>query len=113
MNTTEAVVKTQRVRRVVSAREKAAAVLAVWSGRRNPARVCRELGVSWGLVNSWEKRALIGIFRALGGLALPLSRQGELGNRLEGLLTELKPSAIPERETEPAPAVAPRTENAA
>ena len=96
MNTTET--KVRKARQVYSAREKAGAVLAVWSGRRSPSRVCREAGTSWGLLNSWEKRALLGIYRALGGVELPAKRQGELGSRLEGLLTGLTPA----KGTEPA-----------
>ena len=90
MNATNLEGKKRKARRMHSARDKVAAVLAVWSGRRNPSRVCRDLGVNWGIVNSWEKKALAGMLKALGGETPPESSQGELGNRLEGLLAGLQ-----------------------
>ena len=51
--------------RVYSAKEKSQAVLALWSGRRNAASLMKELGVAWGVLNSWEKRALSGMMTAL------------------------------------------------
>jgi len=81
----------KRPRKVFSAREKAQAVLAVWSGRRKPAAVCKGLGTTWGALNAWEKVALGGILKALG-LETPVAETAGLclGNRLEKLL------AVPE-----------------
>lgn len=89
MNTTNTVEKKRKTRRVVSARAKAQAVLAVWSSRRNASQVCRELGVNWGSLNGWEKKGLQGIHKAMGGEELISPVQGELGRRLEGLLVGL------------------------
>jgi transposase-like protein len=90
--------KERKARRVISAREKAQAVLAVWSGRRTTSRICKELGASWGLLKSWEKKALAGMLKGLGGEALPARTPGELGSRLENLLGETQPTG-----TNPAP----------
>ena len=89
MNTTNTIEKKRKPRRVVSARAKAQAILAVWSGRRNASQVCRELGVNWGTLNGWERKGLWGIRKALGGEELASPARGELGRRLEGLLTEM------------------------
>ncbi|MFA5112048.1 MAG: hypothetical protein WC443_11620 [Desulfobaccales bacterium] len=68
------------------------ALLSVWSGRRRPARVCREMGINWGVFNSWEKRAIRGIREALGEAPgnpeTELPGQVRLGSRLEALLVE-------------------------
>ena len=89
MNTTNTVEKKRQARRVVSARAKAQAVLAIWSGRRKTSQVCRELGVNWGTLSGWERKGLQGIHRAMGGEVLTSPVQGELGRRLEGLLVGL------------------------
>jgi transposase-like protein len=96
MNTTTEK-KTRRVRRSYRASEKAAAVLAVWGGRRRAARVCRELGINWGILNGWEKRAIQGIRESLGSTEeTPVEREGlALGKRLEELLGQTeKPLAV-------------------
>ena len=66
------------------------ALLAVWSGRRRTARVCKELGINWGHFNSWEKKAIRGIREALEEVpGKPASEQPgvvRLGPRLESLL---------------------------
>ena len=86
MTTQEKEVRKQR--KVFSAREKAQAVLSVWSGRRKPAAVCKSLGIAWGLLNSWEKTGLGGILKALGQEQIaPEVGSMALGTRLEKLLT--------------------------
>ena len=94
MNTTTEK-KTKRMRRSYSAKEKGSALLAVWSGRRRPARVCREMGINWGVFNSWEKRAIRGMREALGETPGKPETQVpgvvRLGKRLETLLGEPGP----------------------
>ena len=51
--------------RELSAMEKCKAVLAVWSERRNPTDVCRELSVNWATLHQWQSRALEGMLQAL------------------------------------------------
>jgi len=77
----------RRRSRVYSAKEKAQAVLALWSGRRNTAALTKELEAPWALINLWEKQALTGMLTALDPTwkqveAAPLS----LPPRLEKLM---------------------------
>ena len=58
----------EKKRRKVSdhtAEEKCRAVLSVWTERRKPGEVCRELGVGWGILNQWQERAMEGMLLAL------------------------------------------------
>lgn len=48
-----------------TAEEKCRAVLSVWTERRKPGDVCRELGVAWSLLNQWQERAMEGMLLAL------------------------------------------------
>jgi transposase-like protein len=82
-------IKPRRERKIYSAAEKGMAVLAVWSGRRVPGRISRQMGISWTVISNWEKRALEGMLRGLGvetGNSQP--ENGELGKRLERLLAQ-------------------------
>jgi len=45
--------------------EKCRAVLSVWTERRKPGEVCRELGVAWGILQQWQDRAMEGMLMAL------------------------------------------------
>jgi transposase-like protein len=45
--------------------EKCRAVLSVWTERRKPGEVCRELGVDWGMLKQWQDRAMGGMLLAL------------------------------------------------
>ena len=75
--------------KVFTAKEKAQAVLSVWSGRRKPSAVSKVLGVNWAILNMWEKMAIVGILKALGAEEQELAAQQglNLGSRLERLLT--------------------------
>ena len=44
---------------------KCAAVLSIWSERRKPAEVCRELGINWPTLNGWQNQAMEGMLQAL------------------------------------------------
>ena len=57
----------KRGRRVLgyTAEEKCRAVLSVWTERRKPGEVCRELGVDWGVLQQWQDRAMEGMLLAL------------------------------------------------
>lgn len=54
-----------RQRRVFGAKEKCEAVLAVWSERRTPTEVCRELGIPWQQLNAWQKVAMEALLKGL------------------------------------------------
>jgi transposase-like protein len=45
--------------------EKCRAVLSVWTERKKPGEVCRELGVAWGILKQWQYRAMEGMLLAL------------------------------------------------
>ena len=45
--------------------EKCRAVLLVWTERRKPGEICRELGVDWGILQQWQDRAMEGMLLAL------------------------------------------------
>ena len=48
-----------------TAEEKCRAVLSVWTEKRKPGEVCRELGVAWSSLNQWQDRAMEGMLMAL------------------------------------------------
>lgn len=79
--------KAKRSRRAHPAREKCLAVLSVWAQKRRASTVCRELGISWGILNQWEKRALQGMLAGLGQKEPIGDQPVSLGRRLERLLT--------------------------
>ena len=84
----------RRRSRVYGAKEKAQAVLALWSGRRSPTALTQELEVPWTLINTWEKRALSGMLTALD----PTWKKAEeaplsLPPRLEKLMGQTLPPA--------------------
>jgi transposase-like protein len=57
----------KRGRRILghTVEEKCRAVLLVWTERRKPGEVCRELGVDWGVLQQWQDRAMEGMLLAL------------------------------------------------
>ncbi len=78
---------TRQSRREFSARVKCEAVLAVWSERRGPTEVCRELGIKWGSLNHWQNQALSAMMTALGPKkSKETQRPPALGPKLEKLL---------------------------
>jgi hypothetical protein len=44
---------------------KCEAVLSIWSERRRPAEICRELGINWAVLSAWQNRALEGMLQSL------------------------------------------------
>ena len=72
---------------------KTQAVLSVWTEKRKPQEVCRELGIHWAQLRNWENRALDGMLTFLS----PTPRQAELpalSKRVERLLTR-RTKALP------------------
>ena len=47
------------------AEEKCQAVLTLWTERRKPGEICREMGVTWGVLQQWQDRAMEGMLLAL------------------------------------------------
>lgn len=89
--------ETTKPRRSVSksipAAEKCRAVLSVWTEKRKPAAVCRDLGIKWTILMHWQNRALEGMLQALEprrnleqGVALSPRLQSLLDYREKSLL---------------------------
>ena len=68
-----------------TAEQKCRAVLSVWTERRKPGEVCRELGVAWSLLNQWQERAMEGMLMALQP-RVPVEKGVALNPRLAVLL---------------------------
>jgi transposase-like protein len=69
-----------------TAEEKCRAVLSVWTERRKPGEICRELGVAWGILNQWQERAMEGMLLALQPRILVMEKTVALNSRLAVLL---------------------------
>ena len=69
-----------------SAEQKAQAVLAVWTERRKPLEICRELGIAWTILDQWQKRAMEGMLQALEPRAI-IEKGSPLSPRLQILLS--------------------------
>ncbi len=101
--------KKTRIYQKFSAKEKAKAVLSIWSERRKPSEVCRELGVKGTNLTNWQNKALEGMLKELGPrnpkeeekipaigdrlkrlLDRKMSRHGESQSRLQQRLTEIQ-----------------------
>ncbi len=77
-----------------TAEQKCRAVLSVWTERRNPGEVCRELGISWTRLNDWQDRAMEGMLLALRP-RVPMEKGVALNPRLAVLLErKIKGGAI-------------------
>ncbi len=48
-----------------TAEERCQAVLTLWTERRKPGEICREMGVTWGVLQQWQDRAMEGMLLAL------------------------------------------------
>ena len=68
-----------------TAQEKCQAVLALWTDRRKPGEVCREMGVAWSALQQWQDRAMEGMLLALQP-RLQVERGVALSPRLAVLL---------------------------
>ncbi len=68
-----------------TAEQKCRAVLSVWTERRKPGEVCRELGIAWNLLNQWQERAMEAMLLALQP-RVPVEKAVTLSSRLAVLL---------------------------
>jgi len=59
--------KAERKRHTLNygAMEKCRAVLSIWTERRKPSAICREMQVPWMVLAQWQKRAMEGMLQAL------------------------------------------------
>ncbi len=69
-----------------TAQEKSRAVLSLWTEKRKPGELCRELGVSWAQLNAWQERAMEGILLALQPRVASVEKTMVLSRRLAVLL---------------------------
>ena len=76
-----------------TAEEKCRAVLSVWTEKRKPSQICKELGIKWTILMHWQNRALEGMLQALEprrnlaqGAALSPRLQTLLAHREKNLL---------------------------
>src|SRR5512139_2553357 len=69
-----------------TAEEKCRAVLSVWTERRKPGEVCREMGVPWSVLNHWQERAMEGMLLALQPRVAMIEKTVALNSRLAVLL---------------------------
>jgi hypothetical protein len=78
-------VRTRKEPLPFTAQQRVQAVLAVWTERRRPAEVCRELAITEKVLSHWETRALSGMLTALEA---PTRREAgpALSPKLERLL---------------------------
>ena len=67
------------------AAEKCRAVLSVWTEKRKPGEVCRELDIPYMVLSHWQNRALEGMLQALEP-RVRLDRGPALSPRLQALL---------------------------
>jgi transposase-like protein len=81
-----------RERREFPAKVKCEAVLAVWSERRKPAEICRELEIPWQQLQNWQNQAMDAMLVRLS--PRPSAAEPALNSRLQKLLdqTERKTS---------------------
>jgi hypothetical protein len=70
-----------------TAQQRVQAVLSLWTERRRPGEVCRELAITEKVLSHWEKRALSGMLQALEA---PTRRDAgpALSSKLERLLAQ-------------------------
>ena len=76
-----------KARRSFTAKLKCEAVLSVWSERRKPAEVCRELEIEWQQLNNWQDTAMKAMMQALDPKRTPDGqRLAAVSPRVEKLL---------------------------
>ncbi len=67
------------------AMEKCRAVLSIWTERRKPSEICRELSIPWMVIAQWQKRAMEGMLQALEP-RVRLEKGPALSSRLQAML---------------------------
>ena len=80
-------IKSEKKRQTMNygALEKCQAVLLLWTERRKPAEICRELSIPWMVLAQWQNRALEGMLQALEP-RVNLDKGPALSPRLQAML---------------------------
>jgi len=88
-------IKGERKRQMVNygAMEKCQAVLSIWTERRRPAEICRELQIPWMVLAHWQKRAMEGMLQALQP-RVNLEKGPALSPRLQAMLEKKRLSLM-------------------
>ena len=76
----------KRKRRSFNTEEKIKAVLSVWTERRSASEVCREMSISWTLLDRWQNLAMAGMLKSLN--ARRQEKPAAINNHLEKLITK-------------------------
>lgn len=79
--------KSEKKRQLLNygAMEKCRAVLSIWTERRKPSAICRELSIPWMVLSQWQKRAMEGMLQALEP-RVSLDKGPALSPRLQTML---------------------------
>ena len=85
--------RSPRTPSMATAAQKAEAVLKVWAERVTPSRICREMNITWTILNHWQKRAMEGMLQALEP-HVQLDKGPALSPRLQALLK--KQASLPQ-----------------
>ena len=75
------------------AMEKCRAVLSIWTERRKPSAICREMQVPWMVLAQWQKRAMEGMLQALEP-RVSLDKGPALSPRLQSMLEKKRLSLL-------------------
>ncbi|MFI5324307.1 MAG: hypothetical protein ACHQ6U_12450 [Thermodesulfobacteriota bacterium] len=80
-------IKSEKKRQTMNygAMEKCQAVLSIWTERRRPAEICRELSIPWMVLAQWQRRAMEGMLQALEP-RVSLDKGPALSPRLQAML---------------------------
>lgn len=54
-----------RTRRVFDPKEKITAVLSIWTEQKTLSQLCKEMKISWALIDRWQNQAMEGMLTAL------------------------------------------------
>ena len=65
--------------------EKCRAVLLLWTERRKPVEICREMSIPWMVLAQWQERAMEGMLQALEP-RVNLNKGAALSPRLQAML---------------------------
>ena len=76
--------KKTQTRRKFSAEEKLKAVLMIWTEKRSGAEICKQMNLSWALLDRWQNQAMEGMLAALEPKKTEETLQ--LNSRVEKLL---------------------------
>ena len=55
----------KRTRRVFDPKEKITAVLSAWTQQKSMTQICKEMSISWTLLDQWQNQAMEGMLKAL------------------------------------------------